>query len=78
MKFSNQEITDMAFRNSYDVIINHHNAGKIAETDLSYFIHIPSEKVTEDIMKDMLRYFEQEEEYDKCLVIQKAIDDKNY
>jgi len=72
----NEEI-DMAFRNSYEVIINGKDASLLIKGNVGYFIHHPSKPITKKLLKDMSDYFASEEEYEKCIKIYKFIDDRD-
>jgi len=71
-----EEYLDMAFRNSYDVIINDKSAEDLVVSEDGYFIHHPAEPVTKDILEDMREYFSETEEYEKCIKIVKYIKDE--
>ena len=72
----NEEI-DMAFRNSYEVIINGKDANLLIKGDVGYFIHHPSKPISKDLLKDMSDYFASEEEYEKCIKIYKFINERD-
>ena len=46
----NEEI-DMAFRNSYEVIINGKDASLLIKGNVGYFIHHPSKPISKDLLK---------------------------
>ena len=67
---------DIAFRNSYDVIINDEDATLLITKDTGYFIHHPAQPITINILEDMRDYFSEVEEYEKCIKILKYINDE--
>ena len=60
---------DIAMRNSYDVIINKVSLRHFDDVNNSYFIHNPTEEITDDILKEMHFYFSSQKEWDKVLKI---------
>ena len=68
-----EEHIDLAFRNSYDVIINDMEAKDLVVEDDGYFIHHPAEPITKEILEDLREYFSSIEEYEKCSAILKYI-----
>ncbi len=71
-----EEHIDLAFRNSYDVIINDMEAKDLVIEDDGYFIHHPAEPITKEILEDLREYFSSIEEYEKCSAILKYIKDE--
>ena len=71
-----EEHIDLAFRNSYDVIINDMEAKDLVVEDDGYFIHHPAEPITKEILEDLREYFSSIEEYEKCSGILKYINDE--
>ena len=71
-----EEHIDLAFRNSYDVIINGMEAKDLVVEDDGYFIHHPAEPITKEILEDLREYFSSIEEYEKCSAILKYIKDE--
>ena len=71
-----EEHIDLAFRNSYDVIINDMEAKDLVVEDDGYFIHHPAEPITKEILEDLREYFSSIEEYEKCSAILKYINDE--
>mgnify|MGYP003647932075 FL=1 len=65
------EHLDLAVRNSYDVIINKKDIIDFIENEEGYFIHMPSEGATIEVLDDMEEYFSGIEEYEKCAKIVK-------
>jgi hypothetical protein len=59
----------MAFLNSYDVIINGIPPETITNTDVAMFIHNPSLPAQKKDLEDLLKYFEEIEDYNKCIYI---------
>ena len=62
----NDDNREIAVRNSYEVIINNKDAIELLGDEEGYFIHLPFEPVTKDVCDDMIEYFEEVEEYEKC------------
>ena len=71
------EEINMAFRNSYEVIINGKDASNLIKGDVGYFIHHPSKPISKKLLKDMSNYFASEEEYEKCIKIYKFINERD-
>ena len=66
-----------AMHNSYDVLFNGVDADEIMETSIPFFIHDPYEPVVySDVFETMLEFFEQQEDYEKCANIKRALDGK--
>lgn len=72
----NYDNLDMAARNSYEVIINKKDAIELVGEDEGFFLHLPFEPVNKDVLNDMLEYFEEKEEYEKCIKIKQYIEDE--
>lgn len=70
------ENVDVAFRNSYDVIINKEDATELITRAEGYFIHHPAFPITINILEDMREYFSEVEEYEKCIKILKYINEE--
>ena len=62
---------DMEHLDSYDVIINKKDIIDFIENEEGYFIHMPSEGATIEVLDDMEEYFSGIEEYEKCAKIVK-------
>ena len=60
---------DIAMRNSYDIIIDKVSLRHFDDAMNSYFIHNPTEEITDDILKEMHFYFSSQKEWDKVLKI---------
>tara|TARA_Y100001937_G_C7127690_1_gene335642 strand:+ start:770 stop:1000 length:231 start_codon:yes stop_codon:yes gene_type:complete len=69
------ENIDLAFRNSYDVIINDEVAKDYVSNNNGYFIHHPAEPITKSILESMREYFAEVEEYEKCIAILKYMNE---
>jgi len=67
----NDDNREVAVRNSYEVIINNKDAIELLGEDEGYFIHLPFEPLNKDVLDDMLEFFEEVEEYEKCIKIKK-------
>lgn len=52
--------------NSYDIVIYKVPFSELAITDTSFFIHDITKPITIDVIDDMIYYFEEEEDYEKC------------
>ena len=63
----------IAFFNSYDVILNGIPPEDITNTDVGVFIHNPSLPAKKKDVEDLLKYFEEIEDYDKCIKIKSYI-----
>lgn len=71
------EYVDVAFRNSYAVIIDDIEAQDLIKQNEGYFIHHPANPVSLNILHDMREYFSSTEEFEKCIKILKYIEDEN-
>jgi len=69
---------DIAFRNSYEVIINHKDAKNLIKNSEGYFIHHPANKVELYILEEMKDYFSETEEFEKCIKILKHMEEGGY
>lgn len=74
----NEDNREIAIRNSYDVIINNKDAIELIGEDEGFFIHLPSAPIHKDVLDDMIEYFEEVEEYEKCSKIKKYIKDGHF
>ena len=52
--------------NSFDIVIYKVTFYELAITDTSFFIHDITKPITIDVIDDMIYYFEEEEDYEKC------------
>ena len=52
--------------NSYDIVIYKVPFSELAITDISFFIHDITKPITIDVIDDMIYYFEEKEDYEKC------------
>jgi len=52
--------------NSYDIVVYKVPYSELAITDTSFFIHDITKPITTDVIDDLMFYFEQEEDYEKC------------
>jgi hypothetical protein len=66
----------IAFLNSYEVIINGIPPETITNTDVGIFIHNPSLPARKKDVEDLLKYFEETEDYDKCIKIKSYLNEK--
>ena len=67
-------LEDQAMRNGYDLVMNVTTLTKILDSgqDYLYFPFDPNNPEKKDI-KDMLKYFEWQEEYDKCIKLKEHL-----
>tara|TARA_R100001443_G_scaffold25254_2_gene38015 strand:+ start:73 stop:306 length:234 start_codon:yes stop_codon:yes gene_type:complete len=70
-----EEQLDLAHRNSYYIIINKVPVEDIIMSIYPYVMHNPGEKIKKKTVINLLNYFENMEEYEKCKKIKKHIDD---
>lgn len=65
---------DQAMHNAYDLLMENTTVEKILDRgdDYIYFPFDPTSPAKEDVTK-VLKYFESEDEYDKCIEIQKYL-----
>jgi len=66
---------DLAYRNSFYVVTGTVPVEKIIQSKKSYFIHNPAVPLTKEIIKDMIDYFVNEEEYEKCIMLKEVINE---
>ena len=52
--------------NSYDIVIYKVPFSELTITDTSFFIHDITKPITIDVIDDMIYYFEEREDYEKC------------
>jgi hypothetical protein len=64
-----------AMLNSYDVIINKIPVEDILATTMPFIAHNPFAEPRIEDMLGMLEYFEEQEDYEKCIKIKKFIDE---
>jgi hypothetical protein len=70
-----KEQIDVAHRNSYYIIINSIPVEDIIMSLYPYLIHNPGEKLEKSTLNDLLEYFEDMEEYEKCKKIKIKMDE---
>jgi hypothetical protein len=73
MSLSDKEILGIAMRNSYKVLFEDANEEDIIASENYYFAHNPFAPYSRDFLLNMLQYFTEEEEYEKCLLINMII-----
>jgi|TARA_R100000482_G_C5128087_1_gene150018 hypothetical protein len=66
----------IAFLNSYDVIINKKNTDDFVESDFNYFVHNPAIPPRKENVMEMLDYFEEIEDYERCSKIKLYLNEK--
>tara|TARA_X000000950_G_scaffold206313_1_gene248228 strand:+ start:548 stop:781 length:234 start_codon:yes stop_codon:yes gene_type:complete len=64
-----------AMLNSYDVIVNNVPVEDILATTMPFIAHNPFAEPRIEDMMGMLEYFEEQEDYEKCIKIKKIIDE---
>lgn len=72
MKF-NQDKIDLAFRNSYALLMNESEATNIISSEEGYFIHHPAQPITHQQIQDMLEYFSSKDEFEKCIKLKELL-----
>jgi len=77
MPLSDTEILGIAMRNSYRVLFEDANEEDIIASENYYFAHNPFAPYSRDFLLNMLQYFTEEEEYEKCLLINMIIREWN-
>mgnify|MGYP001166224651 CR=1 FL=1 len=77
MDFSDLKNIEEAYRNSYDVLFNDVQYESIMEKGRSYFLHHPSKPISIELLLDMTDFFSAEEEFEKCVIIKKFIDERH-
>jgi len=74
MMWDKIDIIELAFNNSYKVLFNNKlDLDKIIMNGNGYFIFHPSELPTKREVKNMITYFSDKEEYEKCLKLTEYI-----
>lgn len=63
---TDEEIVHIAMLNSYDVLVKKDDVNLFLETDESYFAHDISTLITNDELADMISYWQELEEYERC------------
>ena len=63
-----------AMVNSYRVIIQGYDPAIIIEKSEGWFIHHPADKIEKITLEVLLEYFEEEEDYDRCVSIRNFIE----
>lgn len=64
-----------AMLNSYDVIVNDIPIEDILVTSMPFIAHNPFSHPSVEDLEGMLEYFEEQEDYEKCIKIKKIIDE---
>ena len=64
-----------AMLNSYDVIVNKIPIEDILGTSMPFIAHSPFSEPNENDLYGMLEYFEEVEDYEKCIKIKKIINE---
>lgn len=63
-----------AMLNSYDIIVNNISIDDILGTSMPFIAHSPFSGPNKNDLYSMLEYFEEMEDYEKCIKIKKIID----
>ncbi len=63
---TDEEIVHVAMLNSYDGLVKKDDVDLFLETDESYFAHDISTLITNDELADMISYWQELEEYERC------------
>ena len=66
LDYYDEEELHWAMYNSYDMIINNVDIRDMIISDVEYFIHDVTDKVTVNVIDTLIVYFEDIEEYEKC------------
>ena len=74
-----QMMIEKAFENSYKVITKRTTFQKLMDTKTKFgqraiLVYDPSEGYDEFVLEDMIDYFEETEEYEKCAELKKILD----
>lgn len=64
-----------AMLNSYDVVVNNIPVEDILGTSMPFIAHNPFSPPKESDLIGMLEYFEEQEDYEKCIKIKKLINE---
>tara|TARA_R110002020_G_scaffold23508_6_gene78117 strand:- start:276 stop:521 length:246 start_codon:yes stop_codon:yes gene_type:complete len=64
-----------AMRNTYNVFMGYECLKDLVLRDEGYFIFNPESPVSSKTLDELLRYFIENEDYDKCINIEKLIKD---
>ena len=62
-----KDILDIAFRNSYAVVMEQELPTDLISLNEGYFIHHPNKRITKEQLKNMIDYFADIEEFEKCV-----------
>ena len=57
--------------NSYDIVVYKVPYSDLAITTSSFFVHDITKPITQQTVDDLIYYFEQEEDYERCAELQK-------
>lgn len=55
--------------NSYDIVVYKVPFSELSFSDYSFFIHDITKPITTKVVDDLIMYFEELEEYEKCQVL---------
>lgn len=64
--YDEQDQLHLGMLNSYDIVIYKVPFSELAITDTSFFIHDITKPITTEVIDDLIYYFEEEEDYEKC------------
>tara|TARA_B100000780_G_scaffold188633_2_gene132627 strand:+ start:6314 stop:6538 length:225 start_codon:yes stop_codon:yes gene_type:complete len=62
----NDNSLHLAMLNSYDIVIHKVPFSQLQITDKEFFMHDVTKKITVKVIEDLLFYFEDLEDYEKC------------
>lgn len=65
-----QFLIDVAYCNSYAIIIGKHSIEEILNSETPYFAHPPYDLVDQEVIDMLIRHFEEIEDYEKCKNLQ--------
>jgi len=72
---SDDEELHMAYLNSYDVIVMGADIKSIIDSDIYMFVHDPSYPYEKEDVLLLLKYFEDIEDYERCIIIKDFYDE---
>jgi hypothetical protein len=75
-----QVMIQKAFENSYKIITKKTTFEELMNVKSAFgqkaiLIYDPSEKPDKEVIEDIINYYEEEEEYEKCAELKKILDD---
>ncbi len=67
--FDQQDEIHWGMLNSYDIVVYKVPFSELSFTDVSFFIHDVTKPITTKVIDDLIYYFEEIEDYEKCQVL---------